>query len=117
MSANKRKGTTHESAIVNYLTSQGISARRVVQTGRFDQGDIHAEADWILEAKNCKDITPSEFVRQAVREAVNAGRSFGVAVVKKRNANIKDSYVMTDLETFARILHKLRECDGRTENP
>lgn len=108
MSAQKRKGTAHETAIVNYLTSQGISARRVVQTGRYDQGDIHAGEDWVLEAKNCKDITPSEFVRQAIREAKNADRPFGVAVVKKRNANIKDSYVMTDLETFVRILRMLK---------
>ena len=104
MSAAKRKGTAHETAIVNYLTSQGIDARRVVQTGRYDQGDIHVEADWVLEAKNCKEISPAEFVKQAIREAQNAGRQFGVAVVKKRGANIKDSYVMTDLETFARIL-------------
>lgn len=108
MSANKRKGTAHETAIVNYLTENGIDARRVVQMGRLDQGDIHSESDWILEAKNCKDITPSEFVRQAIREAQNAGRRFGVAVVKKRNANIRDSYVMTDLETFVRIMHALK---------
>lgn len=108
MSAQKRKGTAHETAIVNYLTSQGISARRVVQTGRYDQGDIHAEPFTVIEAKNVKEITLSDFVRQANREAANAGREIGVAVVKKRNANISQSYCVLDLETFARILRMLK---------
>lgn len=105
---SKRKGTQHESAIVNYLTSQGISARRVVQTGRYDQGDIHAEPFMVLEAKNVAKIDLADFVRQANREAVNAGRDFGVAVVKKRNAHISQSYCVMDLETLSRVLTKLK---------
>ena len=108
MSANKRKGSAWESAIVNYLTENGISARRVVQTGRLDQGDIHAEPFTVVEAKNVAKIDLADFVRQANREAVNAGRDIGVAVVKRRNSNVKNAYAVTDLETFARILRMLK---------
>lgn len=106
--AAKRKGTAHETAIVNYLTANGISARRVVQTGRYDQGDIHADPSVCIEAKNVAKIDLADFVRQANREAVNAGRKFGTAIIKKRNANISQAYCVMDLETFTRILHALK---------
>ncbi|MFC4494035.1 hypothetical protein ACFPA8_07805 [Streptomyces ovatisporus] len=107
MSAAKRKGTAWETEIVRYLQEQGLAARRVVQMGRLDQGDIHVEEDWVLEAKNVKSIDLADFVRQALREARNAGREYGAAVVKRRNSNVSNGYVITDLETFARIIKAL----------
>lgn len=107
MSAAKRKGTSWETEIVNYLKAQGLTARRVVQTGAKDQGDIHVGEDVILEAKNVKTITLADFVGQALREADNAGRRFGFAVIKRRNSNVKNGYVVGDLESFAELIREL----------
>lgn len=106
MSAAKRKGTTWETAVTNYLRDQDIDARRVAQTGRKDTGDIHG-GGIVWEAKDHKSIDVAGFVRQAVEEAKNAGLPVGVAVVKRRQSNVKNAYVMTDLETFVRLIKAL----------
>lgn len=122
MSANKRKGTAHETAVVNYLNKRlglvnedgdllsagdPMNARRVVQTGRLDQGDAWA-LPFCLEMKDTAKHDFPGYIKQANAEAKNAGLSFGVAIVKKRNANIKDAYVVMDLETFSRVLADMR---------
>src|SRR5690606_40080826 len=45
----KRKGTAFESAVRDYLNSEGIPARRVAQAGRYDEGDLHGVDPFILE--------------------------------------------------------------------
>ncbi|MFE9335301.1 hypothetical protein [Streptomyces sp. NPDC007063] len=104
MSANKAKGTRHETAVVNYLKDFGHDARRVVQTGRNDTGDIHVNDMIVIEAKDEARHRFPEYIRQANREATNAGLPYGVAVVKRRNANIRDAFVVMDLEMFARLI-------------
>lgn len=105
---HKAKGTAWETAVVNYLISEGIDARRVVQTGRADQGDIHAGGAWCIEAKDHKAHDFPGYIRQANSEATNAKLSYGVAVVKKRRDNVKNAYVVLDLETFARWVRDSR---------
>lgn len=113
---NKAKGTSWESAIVKYLNEQldlepfaPDSARRVPQMGRDDVGDIHIRPV-VVESKNVAKIDLASFVRQANVEAANAGAAFpfGVAVVKKRGANVKDAYAVMDLATLAEIIRELR---------
>jgi hypothetical protein len=119
---NKAKGTRHESAVRDYLNGflAGVAGvdelpswdsravRRVAQEGARDVGDLHAYP-FILEAKDTAKHDIPGYIRQANIEAVNAGFPFGVAVLKKRGANIADSYVCLDLATFARVLAKIRE--------
>lgn len=102
----KRKGTTFESAVVVYLKDNGFpEARRVVQTGRFDTGDIHV-LDFVGQAKSYRNIADAvrEGVAGAQAQRVNAGLPFGVAFVKRPGKNIRESYAVMTLEDFAALL-------------
>lgn len=118
---NKAKGTRHESAVRDYLNgflsgyynvdalpSWDVRAvRRVPQTGVKDVGDMHAYP-FVLEAKDTAKHDIPGFIRQANTEAANAEFPFGAAVIKRRNANVADSYVCMDLRTFAQVLAYVR---------
>lgn len=105
---NKAKGTAHETNIVNFLASEGITANRVVQTGAKDTGDIHT-GDFVLQAKNWHDISSAlrEGTDGAQRQAEHAGKPFGVAVIKRPRKGIADAYVAMPLRVFARLLKLL----------
>ncbi|MFD8318900.1 hypothetical protein [Kitasatospora purpeofusca] len=125
--ANKSKGTAHETAVARYLnTTLDLGAydedvkrfiykdphdpdnvKRQVQTGAADVGDLHARP-FVVECKDEAAIRLPEYIRQANREAANAGLPFGVAVVKARRKKIADAYAVMDLATFARVLAALR---------
>lgn len=99
---NKAKGTKWETDVVRYLRDQGIPARRNAQHGLKDIGDIWFP-DFTIEAKDHAKIDLASFVDQSTRESDSAGTSFGVAVVKRRNKNVKHGYAVMDLETFTRL--------------
>ena len=103
----KRKGTAWESDIVRYLRENGHDdARRVAQTGRLDQGDIHV-GPFVIEAKNVSSITLASFVAQAERERDNAAMPYGVAVVKRRGKGAASGYVVMSLAQFSEMLDEL----------
>jgi Holliday junction resolvase len=111
---NKAKGTAWETEIVTVLREAGIdSARRVVQAGAADVGDVHIGAILsplvAIEAKNEKALTFSSYVDEANREGDNAGALFGgVAWVKRRGkASALDGYVVMDGRTFREWAHAL----------
>lgn len=111
---NKAKGTAWETEIVTELRGQGhTSARRVVQAGAADVGDVHVGAILsplvAIEAKNEKALTISTYVDEARREGDNAGALYGgVAWVKRRGkARARDGYVIMDGQTFIDILAAL----------
>jgi len=102
----KAKGTAWETAIVRFLQGCGLGARRKVQTGRVDTGDIHV-GRFTLEAKDVAKIELASFVDQAEREAEAAGTDFGAAVVKRRRHGVEKAYVVMSLEQLARIMEEL----------
>ncbi|PKA37933.1 hypothetical protein [Streptomyces sp. SM8] len=113
MSASKRKGTAWESAIVTYLREHhDPSARRNVQMGAKDIGDIDGYHLHAVEAKAEKTITLADYVAQANREAINAGKSYGCAVVKRRMKGTADAYVVRDLATDVRLMNRLRDMEA-----
>ena len=100
----KARGTAWETAVVRYLRDHGLpGARRSAQHGAKDVGDIALEP-FVLECKDHATLALSEWVRQAKREASNAGADYGVVVAKRRRASVADAYVVMDLETFARLV-------------
>jgi|SRR5690625_3191725 len=107
---NKQRGTAFESAVVAYLREQGIDAVRVAQTGVKDTGDIHA-GNYVFEAKNVRSIDLASFTDQAERERENAGKQYGVAIVKRRSHGTAKGYAVMTLETLARIM-KETESNG-----
>ena len=109
---SKAKGTAFESLVVGYLRDHhNPDARRNVQMGAKDIGDIDGYYLHALEAKAEKTITLSDYIAQANREAIHAGQPFGCAVVKRRMKGVADGYVVRDLATDVRLLNRMRDME------
>nr|WSW58459.1 hypothetical protein OG513_07625 [Streptomyces sp. NBC_00998] len=109
---SKAKGTAFESLVVAYLqTHHNSGARRNVQMGNRDIGDIDGYYLHALEAKAEKTITLSSYIAQANREAIHAGQPFGCAVVKRRMKGAADAYVVRDLATDVRLMNRFRDAE------
>jgi hypothetical protein len=118
VSASRDKGTAWETAIVRYLGSRGLSARRKAQAGNKDEGDIEVTSvpGILIEAKNCKGQSLAQWVDEAELEAVNAGG--GVAVVwhhRRLAASPGGGYVTMSGLHFANLLSELQELRDRTQ--
>ena len=113
MNKSKAKGTAAESAIVNYLKDVGTYAHRNTLAGSLDKGDITIPlqpGNVIIEAKNEKKTTLSEYVDETNTEAANANALFGVAWHKRRGKlSPANWYVTMDGETFVKILNELKK--------
>lgn len=109
--ANKAKGTRYESEIREFLNARGFTVNRVAQMGRLDQGDLHGYPLHIIECKNVKSIDLPSFVRQADKEATNAGRPFGVAFVRKARGATADGYAVRSIGTDVRLINRLRDME------
>jgi hypothetical protein len=111
VTAAKRKGTAWESAIVAFLQTKGIPARRVAQSGMLDTGDVHGIEPFVGQAKSYANI--AEGVRLGVEGAevqkVRAGLPFGVAFVKRPRKSTAQGYAVMTIETFADLLVRLRD--------
>ncbi|MGH3502972.1 MAG: hypothetical protein ACRDQA_19075, partial [Nocardioidaceae bacterium] len=80
---SRRKGTAWESAIVDYLRTQGwpYSERRALN-GCNDRGDIAGIPGVVIEAKNAKTVTLGAWLDEAAIERTNDGADIGVVWVK-----------------------------------
>lgn len=108
----KAKGTAFEGLVRDYLIEHhNPAARRNVQMGSKDIGDLDGYFLHALEAKAEQKITLSDYIKQANREAVHAGQPFGCAVVKRRGSNVKDAYVVRDLATDVRLMNRFRDME------
>lgn len=113
----KAKGTAWESAIVDLLRKRhNPKARRNVQMGAKDIGDIDGYYLHALEAKAEKTITLSDYIAQANREAIHAGQPFGCAVVKRRMKSVQDGYVVRDLATDVRLMNRMRDMEAALQS-
>lgn len=115
----KQKGTAWESAVVRTLSAfwsrrEGLEPRRVAQTGFEDIGDIHGVDPFIIQAKAWKDLASAlrEGVGGAVLQAARAGRSFGVAVIKRPRGAVGDGYTVMRLQDWARLVLRLRRAEA-----
>ena len=111
----KAKGTRWESDIVNFLNTIGTfaEARRLVQTGSSDQGDIRVD-NFILQARDRAQIDLSGSVDDAHQQLVHfqklhpgEGVDHCAAVIKRRRRGIAEGYVVMTLVDFASILEEL----------
>lgn len=85
MSANKRKGTAAESALVRFLQMNGWPyAERRALAGAKDKGDVTGVPGLVFEQKAAARICIPEWMRETECERVNANADFGVLVVKPR---------------------------------
>lgn len=105
---NKIKGSQYERDIVKALQEDGFaSVERMYGAGRQDdKGDIRGLDGWTIEAKNQAKIDLPTFLAELKNEMANAGNDLGAVLVKKRNANIRDSYVVMSWEILIELLRR-----------
>jgi hypothetical protein len=85
MSKQKQKGTRAENAVVEFLRRHGFPyAERRALGGIHDKGDITGCGPLVIEVKDHKTITLSQFMAELKQEVVNAKADTGVAIIKKR---------------------------------
>lgn len=92
MNKSKAKGTSVETALVNYLKGAGFpNARRKPLTGALDQGDVDLTVHPLIIAE-CKyasgkpGVKLTEWMRELDTEVTNAGAIFGLLVAKQSGA-------------------------------
>lgn len=107
----KRAGAKFELDLLAWFRNQNLPSERLRLSGRLDEGDI-AVTDtgltYLVEAKNVKTINLTDFVRQAEAEARNYANARGldpatvmpVVAIKKRNAPIEESFIVTSARHF-----------------
>jgi hypothetical protein len=102
----KRKGDAFERAVVEHLRANGHpAAERCYGAGRPDDvGDIDGVAGWTLQLRNLARLDVAGAVDAAERQRAAAGSLFAAAVLKRRGKPPGASYVVLDLDTFARLL-------------
>lgn len=109
MSANKARGTRHESSIVAFLKEHGFTwADRVPLSGNRDRGDVTiGPGGPCIEAKSQNRISLAEWLDEANDEARNAGAPFGVVWAKRRGKGSPgDHYVVMDGASFVLLLQQ-----------
>lgn len=94
----KAKGTAAETAVVDYLRSEGgAGVERRALHGSADRGDIAGILAVVIEVKNTRDIDLAGALAEAKVEQLNDHADVGVAWIKKRGrTNPADWYVVMD---------------------
>ena len=106
MSASKRKGTSWESAIVDYLRASGVPhAERRALNGAKDRGDIAGLPGVVVEAKSAAQVQLAGWLEEAKTERDNDGAEVGVVWFKRRGKGSPgDGYVLMDGATLVDLL-------------
>lgn len=111
-SPQKRKGDAFERAVRDYLLAEGWPMVARVPAGATDDiGDLLLPADvpLTLDCKNHARLDLAGWVDRAAEQATNARRVAGAVVVKRRGVtDPARSYVVTDLQMFSDLVHRLR---------
>lgn len=111
MSASKRKGTTAETAVVQYLQTMGFTqAERRTLGGAKDRGDIAGLPGVVIEVKNCARQELAGWVEEAERERDNDNATLGAVWHKRRGkGNAADWFVTMSGEQFAHLLREFMQ--------
>jgi len=98
----KAKGSQWERDIAKYFNERGYPdvERRYGAGATLDKGDINGVVDTVVEAKNVAKITLSSIMDEALIEQKNAKKRFGIGIIKRRNKNVKEAYVVMTLEQW-----------------
>lgn len=114
MSSSKRKGSSFEKAVADYLDSElPFDVERRTLGGTNDRGDIagvriNGERA-VIECKACAKLDIPEWLREAERERKNDDAAYGIVVSKRRGVgdmNTGQQLVCMTLETLAKIIRE-----------
>ena len=106
MSKQRAKGTMFETAVAQFLREHGFPhVERRALHGVQDKGDLTGMPGLVVECKNHKELSLSEWLRETEVERVNAGADYGVLVAKRRGVwDAGQSYCVLTLDAMARLL-------------
>ena len=106
MSKSKQKGTSAETAVVNYLKDKWkIPAERRALTGALDKGDISGISDVVFEVKNHKTMTLGQWMEELKVEVTNASAETGVVVHKRKGTtDVGEWYATMPVEVYINLL-------------
>lgn len=114
--ANKRKGATWETDLVEYFRDKEFSpVERLRLTGSSDEGDLwlwapDVQTFIVVEAKNEQSFKPGPWMQEAVEEVKNwvkkrkSTPAVGIVIAKRRQASIGKSFVIMELDTFVEVV-------------
>jgi hypothetical protein len=110
VSAAKKKGTSAETAVVNFLRDSGfIQAERRTLNGAKDRGDIAGLPGTVIEVKNCARQELGAWVAEAELERDNDRADLGVVWHKRRGkGHPADWFVTMSGAQFAALLRELQ---------
>lgn len=108
MSASKRRGTSWETAIVDYLRGAGVAhAERRAPSGARDRGDIAGIPGVVIEAKSAARIELAAWMDETERERVEDGATYGVLWIKRRGrASAGDGYAVLSGAALVALLRE-----------
>jgi hypothetical protein len=96
MNRSKAKGTSAESAVVQYLRDMGFTqAERRTLNGHYDRGDIAGIPGTVIEVKNCARQELAGWIAEAERERDNDNATLGVVWHKLRGRSHPSKWFVT----------------------
>ena len=107
---SRRTGSEWETRLASHLTQRktfGGEVFRAPRWGAKDKGDLVNTGDFAFEAKATKTIDLSGFLGETETERINAGRRWGVCVVKRRNHPVGRSYAVMELDSLLDLIEAL----------
>lgn len=106
MSKQRAKGTMFESAVAQFFRENGFPhVERRALHGTQDKGDLTGMPGLVVECKNHKELSLSEWLRETEVERQNADADFGILVAKRRGIwDAGQSYAVMTLDAMARLL-------------
>ena len=108
MSKAKQKGTSAETALVNYLKTSGFSdARRIALAGSQDKGDVETRG-LIWEVKNQKSYKIPAWLDETGEEKANAKADFGILAIKLVGIGLgktENWWAVLPIGELVRLLH------------
>jgi hypothetical protein len=104
----KRRGSTFERAVVDYLRGAGFpQAARTLAGAAADRGDISGVGNCVIECKCAARLDLAGFLAEARLEADNAGLPRFAVVAKRRGvSDVAESYAVVPLWLLAELLRE-----------
>lgn len=103
---SKRKGSAWELAIAKYLVEKGwIYAERRIAGSNVDKGDLNGIIGCVIEAKNEKKITLSDYLKELEVEMNNAKAKTGVVMIKKKGTtDVGKGYAVMPIDVWVELM-------------
>lgn len=106
----RRTGSEWEGRLASLLTERATFGGEVFRSpswGVNDKGDLLNTGDFVFEAKAVRKIDLSGFLDETETERKNAGRRWGVCVIKRRNHHIGKAYAVMTLDQYLDLIEAL----------